>query len=374
MGGAHVRDPVAHRLVDGVLQRARARIDPANLGAQQAHALHVRRLAGHVLGAHVDHAVEAELRADGGGGHAVLAGPGLRDHAGLAHALHQQGLAQRVVDLVGARVAQVLALQVEAQPEASREALRVGEGRGPAHEIAQEALQVLAEGGVAPGLGVGRLELAEGLHERLRHVAAAVGAEAAGRIGTRRVREGRRHRPASERAPHAARVHRLHERAQLPFVLAAGARLDPARHVDRVGAHHRDGLRHVVRAQPPRENQEGHPLAQAAGQRPVEGRAGAAGKVRAVRVEKQPEARVRVGQGVLGSEVGAHPKTLDARGAASARRAAGVSSSPWSWSTSRPTTSAVRPSSSAEAPTNTPTRVTKEGTSAAMAAAASGVT
>ena len=58
----------------------------------------------------VDAALEAEHGAHGGGGHAVLAGAGLGDHAGLAHALDEQGLAERVVDLVRAGVVQILTL------------------------------------------------------------------------------------------------------------------------------------------------------------------------------------------------------------------------------------------------------------------------
>src|SRR5256884_8041841 len=53
-----------------------------------------------VLLAHVDGAVQAEQRAGGRGSHAVLAGPGLRDHPRLAHPLGQQHLAEHVVDLV----------------------------------------------------------------------------------------------------------------------------------------------------------------------------------------------------------------------------------------------------------------------------------
>ena len=52
----------------------------------------------------------------GGGGHAVLAGAGLGDEAGLAHPLGEQRLAEHVVDLVRAGVVEVLAL--EQQPHA----------------------------------------------------------------------------------------------------------------------------------------------------------------------------------------------------------------------------------------------------------------
>ena len=74
VGGGDVRDPVAHRLVDRVLERGAARRDLADLGAQRAHAQHVRCLAADVLGTHVDHAFEVQQRAGGRGRHAVLAG------------------------------------------------------------------------------------------------------------------------------------------------------------------------------------------------------------------------------------------------------------------------------------------------------------
>ena len=105
------RHPVAHRFVDRVAQRPRAAGDGPHFGAQQLHAEHVRRLAADVFLAHVDDAVEAEVGTGGGGGHAVLAGAGLGDHALLAHPQREQGLAERVVDLVGAGVVQVLALE-----------------------------------------------------------------------------------------------------------------------------------------------------------------------------------------------------------------------------------------------------------------------
>src|SRR5438270_203807 len=68
-------------------------------------------VAAGVLLAHVDGAVQAEQRARGRGGHAVLAGPGLRDHPRLAHPPGQQHLAQHVVDLVRPGVGEILALE-----------------------------------------------------------------------------------------------------------------------------------------------------------------------------------------------------------------------------------------------------------------------
>ena len=84
-----------------------------HLRAQQAHAEDVEALAAHVLLAHVDDAFEAEQRADGGGGDAMLARAGLGDDALLAHAARQQRLAEAVVDLVRAGVQQVFALEID---------------------------------------------------------------------------------------------------------------------------------------------------------------------------------------------------------------------------------------------------------------------
>ena len=111
-----VGDPVAHRLVDRVLERRRAGRDRADLGAERAHPQHVRALALDVLGAHVDDARQVEQRAGRRGRDAVLAGAGLGDDPGLAEPPRQQRLAERVVDLVGPGVGEVLALEVE--PEA----------------------------------------------------------------------------------------------------------------------------------------------------------------------------------------------------------------------------------------------------------------
>ncbi len=80
-GVVDVGDPVAQRLVHGVLEGARAGLHGHDLGAQQVHAEHVGLLPLDVDRAHVDDAVEAEAGADRGGGDAVLAGAGLGDDA-----------------------------------------------------------------------------------------------------------------------------------------------------------------------------------------------------------------------------------------------------------------------------------------------------
>ena len=115
MGGLDVGDPVAHRLVDGVLERRGPAGHAPHLGAQRPHPKHVRRLALDVLLAHEHDARQAEQRARGRGGDAVLAGAGLGDDPRLAEPPGEQRLSERVVDLVGAGMGQVLALEIQAE-------------------------------------------------------------------------------------------------------------------------------------------------------------------------------------------------------------------------------------------------------------------
>ena len=110
---SHIRHPVADRLVDGILERARARVHRPHLRAEQLHAQDVRLLAGDIHRAHVDDALQPQQRGRGGRCHAMLPGARLGDHAALAHALRQERLPQRVVDLVRAGVGQVFPLEVD---------------------------------------------------------------------------------------------------------------------------------------------------------------------------------------------------------------------------------------------------------------------
>ncbi len=111
VGVVGVGDPVAERLVDGVLQGLGPRLDRHHAGAQQPHPRDVERLARGVDRTHVDDALEPEQRTRGGRRHAVLAGAGLGDDAGLAHLPGQQGLTENVVDLVRPGVVEVFSLE-----------------------------------------------------------------------------------------------------------------------------------------------------------------------------------------------------------------------------------------------------------------------
>ena len=73
-------------------------------------------MAGGIDRTHVDHALQAQQRAGGGGGNSGLTRPGLGNDPGLAHLTGQQCLAEDVVDLVRAGVVEILALEEDARP------------------------------------------------------------------------------------------------------------------------------------------------------------------------------------------------------------------------------------------------------------------
>jgi len=183
-GVAHVGHPVAHRLVQRVLQRRRAGGHRHHRRAQQLHPVHIDLLALDVGGAHVDHALQAQPRGHGGAGDAVLAGAGLRDDAGLAHPRRQQRLADGVVDLVRAGVVQVLALEQDLRPaHLAAQALGVVDRAGAADVVRQVLVEGGDEGRIDARGVVGIGQLLQRAHQSLGDEAAAVAAEVAVGIG-----------------------------------------------------------------------------------------------------------------------------------------------------------------------------------------------
>ena len=179
-----VGDPVADRLADRLLERPRARRHRPDLGAEHPHAVDVRLLAAHVLGAHIDDAVHVQHRAHRRRGHAVHPGARLGHDAPLPHALSHERLTQRVVDLVRARVRQVLALEVDLRPAGvRRQARRVVQRRRPADERLEQRCQLGLEGGVGARGNVCLRQLTDGRHERLGDEPAPEVAEAALGVG-----------------------------------------------------------------------------------------------------------------------------------------------------------------------------------------------
>ena len=178
VGGRDAGDPLAVGVVDRVLEGAGSGGHRHDLGAEQAHACDVERLALGVDLAHEDRALEAEQGGRRGGGDAVLSRPGLGDHALLADALGEQGLAEHVVDLVRAGVVEVLALQDDAGAAGVlRESRHLGDDRGAPGVGAMQLGQLRLERGIDLRGLVGRGELVDRGDQRLRHETAAVLAE-----------------------------------------------------------------------------------------------------------------------------------------------------------------------------------------------------
>ena len=177
-GVVHVGDPVAHGFVERVFEGLAARLNRHHGGAQQLHAVDVGALALDVFAAHVNHALQAVACADGGRGHAVLAGTGFGNDARLAHALGQHGLADGVVDLVRAGVVQVFTLEVNLRAALlAAHARCVVNRRRPADKVLELVMKLGQKSRVMLVAGVGRFELVDGVGQCLRHKAAAVNAE-----------------------------------------------------------------------------------------------------------------------------------------------------------------------------------------------------
>ena len=192
VGVMDIGDPVPERLIHGVLQGRRARGHRLNPGTQEVHAEDVGLLALDVHGTHVDHAGQAETGADRGRGHPVLAGAGLGDDPGLAHAHGQEDLAHAVVDLVRARVVELLALEVDLRaPEFLGQALGEVHGARPADIVLEIAIQLGVEGRIGHGKPESGLQLMHQGHEGFGHVATTIIAEPARGIGVGGIVVGR---------------------------------------------------------------------------------------------------------------------------------------------------------------------------------------
>ncbi len=143
----HVRHPVAQRLVERILESARTRMHRDHLRAQKLHPEYVGLLPLDIDLAHVHDAFESEPRAGRGGGDPVLAGACLGNDAGPAHASGEQDLAQHIVDLVGAGVIELVALEIDfGAAEVAGQALGEIKRARAAYVVLQEIVELLLEG------------------------------------------------------------------------------------------------------------------------------------------------------------------------------------------------------------------------------------
>src|ERR1700733_493525 len=179
MSGAHVCDPIAHRLIDRVLQRAAACLNANHFSAEKAHAKHIQPLPLHVFRAHIHRARKSQSRRHGCRRHAVLSRASLRNHSLFLHAHSKQALPDAVIDFVRAGVKQILAFQINLR---AAEMLRQSRGelqrRRPPGEIVEQVVKFSAERFIAARLQISPLQLFERRHECLRDVPSAERAKA----------------------------------------------------------------------------------------------------------------------------------------------------------------------------------------------------
>ena len=112
-----VGDPVSQSLIDGVLENAISQSDFHHLGTEHAHASNIKRLTTRIDLTHVDAALQAEHGAHRSGGHTMLSRASFSNDTGLTHALDQQSLPKRIVDLVGAGMVEILTLEEHTRVE-----------------------------------------------------------------------------------------------------------------------------------------------------------------------------------------------------------------------------------------------------------------
>ena len=147
-------------------------------GAQQPHAVDVERLAAHVLLPHVDVALHVEQRRRRGRGHAMLSRAGLCEQTGFAHLLRQQRLAEHVVDLVRARVVEILALEIDlGAAKVSGHLFGMVEARRAPGIVLKQIRELRLECRVLLVEGIGVLKLGQRPHEPFRDILAAVNAK-----------------------------------------------------------------------------------------------------------------------------------------------------------------------------------------------------
>ena len=102
--------------VNCLFQSFETEADRDDIGAQQLHPCDIGCLLGYIHLTHIDVALEPEVGCCSSQGHAVLSGAGLGDQFLFPHIFGQQTLAHTVVELVGAGVVEIFALEINLCP------------------------------------------------------------------------------------------------------------------------------------------------------------------------------------------------------------------------------------------------------------------
>mmetsp|Transcript_20694 Transcript_20694/g.40644 ORF Transcript_20694/g.40644 Transcript_20694/m.40644 type:complete len:382 (-) Transcript_20694:398-1543(-) len=173
VGVADVGDPVAHGLIDGILEGLSTTGDTNDLSTKDLHAENVKRLATHVLLTHVHGTVKVEKSTGSGGCDTMLTSTSLSNDTLLANALGEKALSESVVNLVSTGVAEVLTLEVDlGTAHALCEALSEVQRGGAANVVAAKLLKLQLKLGVLGSLNVDLLKLLVGILEGCGEVAA----------------------------------------------------------------------------------------------------------------------------------------------------------------------------------------------------------
>lgn len=162
VGVLNVRNPVAQRLINGVLEGAGTVLNRNHLRAQQLHTSHVQRLTLSVFLTHVDHALHAEERSRSRSRNTVLTRAGLSNQTGLTHTLSQQSLTNHVINLVATRVVQILTLEEHTRTSMLRELRNLRQQRRTVRILSRKTLELGNELGVVLRLVKGCLQLIHG--------------------------------------------------------------------------------------------------------------------------------------------------------------------------------------------------------------------
>src|SRR6516225_415610 len=166
--GFDVRHPVPQRLVHGVLERLRPGFDRAQIGAQELHAEHVGFLPLDVDRAHIDDAIKAEACACGRGCDPMLTRTRLGDDPLLAHPPCQEDLAKHVVDLMRARVIELITLEIDlSAAKMRREPFGEIQRARPAHIVAQVTRHLRRKSRIGSRVRIGLLQRENQRHQRL---------------------------------------------------------------------------------------------------------------------------------------------------------------------------------------------------------------
>ncbi len=140
-----VVNPVAHGLVGGIFQGLIATEGRNHFRSEHLHLFHVRRLALHINGPHVNNTFQTHQRANRCGCQTVLSGAGFSNNPMFAQFFCDQNLANRVVYFVRSGMVQILAFQINVALVFFRKPPGIIQRRGPPNVIFEQANKFLPE-------------------------------------------------------------------------------------------------------------------------------------------------------------------------------------------------------------------------------------